>query len=287
MIEHLPPPTDDSPDAIAEALAGWPRAWREAGVSPWGVLTDPHGWPDRMAAVVETLEGLGIPRHRMICLGDLVDYGPLPVPVIRLAQELGVVIAGNHDVWAVNGETLMNGSGMTADDWRFLRGCVDNWPTWYGTFGELFALPATPATPTERASSSSSWADRRVLFVHDCPSGAEGGPGSADNRVAGHAEAANEFSCMARLGVDICLFGHTHRRKIFRHWLDRTLDTPTEPPCSSAIETDSAPAVAFVQKARYLINVGAVSENRDGETQPQAGVLTPWWFSHLRVVGAW
>ncbi|WP_440951556.1 metallophosphoesterase family protein [Methanococcoides sp. FTZ1] len=56
------------------------------------IISDIHGNRTALDAV------LSIPHDEVICLGDLVDYGPDPVECIELIQNENIpVIKGNHD----------------------------------------------------------------------------------------------------------------------------------------------------------------------------------------------
>lgn len=63
------------------------------------VLSDVHGNLEALEAVLATLDG----SDRVICLGDLVGYGPSPNECIeRLRARATTTILGNHDVAAID-----------------------------------------------------------------------------------------------------------------------------------------------------------------------------------------
>lgn len=56
------------------------------------IISDIHGNKDALDAV------LSVPHDEVICLGDLVDYGPDPVECIELIKNENIpIIKGNHD----------------------------------------------------------------------------------------------------------------------------------------------------------------------------------------------
>jgi len=61
------------------------------------ILTDIH-------ANIDALEALHESYDRILCLGDLVDYGPAPREAVRWIRESGAIcVCGNHDVAMATG----------------------------------------------------------------------------------------------------------------------------------------------------------------------------------------
>jgi predicted phosphodiesterase len=66
----------------------------------YGVLADVHANLAALEAVLRLLDRAGV--DRLVCLGDLVGYGPQPDAVVERLAELRVLcVAGNHDLMAV------------------------------------------------------------------------------------------------------------------------------------------------------------------------------------------
>lgn len=85
---------------------------------PVAVLADIHANEPALKAVLLELEKAGI--HRILCLGDIVGYGPHPMQCIDLLCEVeAVCIRGNHDHMVGNGVPVpsMHGSGLIAAQW--------------------------------------------------------------------------------------------------------------------------------------------------------------------------
>jgi diadenosine tetraphosphatase ApaH/serine/threonine PP2A family protein phosphatase len=71
------------------------------------VISDIHANYDALVAVLEKAEALG--AERIICLGDIVGYGPDPVACIDLVRErCDVTLCGNHDFGLVYGAQDFN-----------------------------------------------------------------------------------------------------------------------------------------------------------------------------------
>jgi predicted phosphodiesterase len=69
----------------------------------YGILSDIHSNFDALNAVINELDVLGI--DKLVCLGDIVGYGPSPNECCDLLRARGcLAIAGNHDEAAVSGD---------------------------------------------------------------------------------------------------------------------------------------------------------------------------------------
>jgi len=65
------------------------------------ILSDVHANLEALTAVREHLASLDLrePVEEIICLGDLIGYGPNPVECIYLAHEMGMkMVMGNHEL---------------------------------------------------------------------------------------------------------------------------------------------------------------------------------------------
>ena len=62
----------------------------------YGIISDVHSNIEALTAVLAALDSIGI--DELICLGDIVGYGPSPNECCTLLRERGCLsIAGNHD----------------------------------------------------------------------------------------------------------------------------------------------------------------------------------------------
>jgi len=60
----------------------------------FGIISDIHSNLEALNVVLERLKGL----EKIICLGDLVGYGPNPNECVKIVRDLNIpTIAGNHD----------------------------------------------------------------------------------------------------------------------------------------------------------------------------------------------
>jgi predicted phosphodiesterase len=64
-----------------------------------GVCSDVHGQHDRLLAVLGDMTAAGVDERW--CLGDLVGDEPPTAELLDAARGLDLLIAGNHDAWAL------------------------------------------------------------------------------------------------------------------------------------------------------------------------------------------
>jgi len=126
------------------------------------IVSDIHANLEALTAVLADIERRG--AREIICLGDVVGYGPSPAECLDIARErFAVVTAGNHE-WAILNEPLgfhrvardaaryhrrtlspsFWSSNKKKDAWDFLRGL----PLMHRR-GKLLFVHASPSNPTE------------------------------------------------------------------------------------------------------------------------------------------
>ena len=64
-----------------------------------GVCSDVHGRHDRLLTVLDAMATAGVDERW--CLGDLVGSDPVTPELVGAARQLDLLIAGNHDAWAL------------------------------------------------------------------------------------------------------------------------------------------------------------------------------------------
>ncbi len=119
-----------------------------------GVFSDVHGDFDALFETVRRLRDSGV--ERMLCLGDLVGYGPQPNECVEYIAGLEDcdVLAGNHD-WACGGRTGVADFGrIAADSILWTRGLLSDESQQYlarlpltHRSGEMLAAHASPIDP--------------------------------------------------------------------------------------------------------------------------------------------
>lgn len=77
-----------------------------------GIISDIHGNIEALRAVFDQLEKRGC--DELVCLGDIVGYGPSPGECIDFLREKNVIsVKGNHDHYVVSGNEHPDSFGIT------------------------------------------------------------------------------------------------------------------------------------------------------------------------------
>jgi predicted phosphodiesterase len=196
------------------------------------IISDIHSNLPALLAVLEDIASRGI--GRIVCLGDVVGYGPDPVACWRLVSETcETVIRGNHDQALGTGEmSRFHLRAKNAIDWTRKRILEEK--DGEAIIGAIANLPQSAI-------------DGDFLYVHGSPAGPTMDyllPGDSYDRH----RMAREFA-----GVDAYAFnGHTHIPGVI------VRDMRFMPP--EALEGYSA---RLLDK-RMIVNVGSVGQPRDG-----------------------
>jgi diadenosine tetraphosphatase ApaH/serine/threonine PP2A family protein phosphatase len=212
------------------------------------VFSDVHANREALSAVLEA--ALGLKPEKMICLGDIVGYGPDPawcLDAVRSACD--VVLCGNHDFALVYGSKEFSASAETAI--RYHRAL-------------LMPRMSSPDTLTERQQRwdflkglSHRYAEEDMLFVH----------GSPRNPVQEYLRESDvKWGLDRKLSENfaqvqwLAFVGHTHRPGVI------TADFRFLTPAQLNEFYRAEPG----EKA--IINVGSVGQPRDGD--PRAAFVT-------------
>lgn len=203
----------------------------------WGIIADIHGNLPALLRVVRHLRGLG--AQRVICLGDIVGYNAEPNRCVRLIEGLAIEsIAGNHDLMAIGRLDFARCS---------LR------PT--------YALRRTRRTLTEAARAFLA----RLPATRTYPGGLVLVHGSPDD-VAEYMTDVRHIRRAARTlrardpSARICLFGHTHDRKLWHVDGDR-------------VRENEAADCRLDERGLYFINPGSVDGSRRPQKQAEFALL--------------
>jgi predicted phosphodiesterase len=188
------------------------------------VLSDIHGNIEALEAVWQDMAPLQI--GQMVCLGDVVGYGPNPEEAINSVRERGVLCCmGNHELGIVNAterawfnETAQKGLGLTAN-------LLSSESLRY-----MASLPRYVCLAGAR-------------FVHGFP------PDSVTTYLF-HAD-ADEIVAWFERGEALTFVGHTHELGLV------TRD-------GAEVERRDLVRERFVPQSPCIINAGSVGQPRDG-----------------------
>jgi diadenosine tetraphosphatase ApaH/serine/threonine PP2A family protein phosphatase len=80
------------------------------------ILSDLHANLEATTVVLDRCAELGVTQY--LCLGDVIGYGPDPLPVARLAMKhFAISLMGNHEEALVTGKHRFNPHAALAIDW--------------------------------------------------------------------------------------------------------------------------------------------------------------------------
>ncbi len=210
------------------------------------VISDIHGNLTALKAVLADIDAKGI--KRIVCLGDIIGYGPDPIECADMVRErCEVVICGNHDV-----AVLTQAFGFH----KYARDAID----W--TREQL--KPSTLSLPAKRArwefleNLRDRYQEGRVLYVHGSPRDpvmeyVE----EADTVDMGFGPSDKIRDIFSRFEW-LCFVGHTHHPGVF------TGDFKHIHP--SKLEDENGIYVV-PEDGKALVNVGSVGQPRDGDAR--------------------
>jgi hypothetical protein len=105
-------------------MSGMPAKSRPATVGVYvkrAIISDVHGNLEALQAVLEDIDREQV--DAIVCLGDIVGYGPNPCECVKLVRDrCGLVILGNHDQGALFDPDGFNSAGPVANS-RCTTGC--------------------------------------------------------------------------------------------------------------------------------------------------------------------
>jgi predicted phosphodiesterase len=197
------------------------------------LISDIHGNYEALTAVMADIQSQNI--DRLVCLGDIVGYGPNPCQCLDLVkQKCSLTILGNHDQAALFDPEGFNPVALRAIYW---------------TRDELDRGPGSPGVINGRWDFLSELpkflSDGDVLYVH-------GSPRDATNEyvfpetIYDQARMKMLFDRVTRLSFQ----GHTHMPGVFT--TDGEFITPEECEQKFALSDE-----------KLMINVGSVGQPRD------------------------
>ena len=214
-------------------------------MSRFAVISDIHGNLHALQAVLARINQLDV--DDIICLGDIVGYGPLPDRCIDLVMRCCcLTVRGNHDEAVINPkrELEFNGAARQAVIWtRRVLG-----PLHMDALCRLKAI---------------DYPHESVMCVHDSPV-----PGPTDYiydaRIAAH----------AFMGVErpICLVGHTHVPMVFEGPAATGGSSLTSREVVAYMPRDGV-SIPLDHQRRYICNPGSVGQPRDADPRASFAVL--------------
>ena len=217
------------------------------------LISDIHANLEALQAVLADIRDQGITR--IICLGDIVGYGPNPCECLDLViDKCEITILGNHDQAALFDPDGFNPVALQAVYW---------------TREQLENGPGGPARVNRRwdflGERPRTYNDGEHLFVH-------GSPRDPTNEYVFPEDVYNQRKMDALFSrvEHYCFQGHTHIPGIFS--IDREFVTPEDISYQYRLGPDPV-----------MINVGSVGQPRDNDPRACYVVLEPNLVTYRRV----
>lgn len=227
------------------------------------ILSDIHGNLTALQAVLAHVKTQGV--DRIVCLGDVVGYGPKPCECLDVVMGFGFCVLGNHDSSALFDPEGFNAAAEQAIFWTRNQ------------------LETRDSAATDGDSGQPTQARRRMDFLCGLPRSiregnllfVHGSPRGPTNEYVMPEDSQNQkkmeklFSLVPRL----CFQGHTHVPGVFT--------TAGEFVRPAAME-EGVYDVSDPGK-RLMINVGSVGQPRDLDPRSCYVVLDPQQVTFHRV----
>ncbi len=200
------------------------------------ILSDIHGNLEALESVLNEIYKRKI--DRIICLGDLIDYGPNPNEVVEVSKrEFDIIVMGNHD-YAVIDENIIEEFAITARS-------------------SMLWTISILEEENKKFISSLKFEDyfKDIYIVHACPKY----PLDWTYILSIH-EARIYFDYVENF---ITLIGHTHIPAIFRKQLSKIEHIVPKP--FEIYKLD--------ENYQYMLNPGSVGQPRDRDYRASFGIL--------------
>jgi len=191
------------------------------------VISDIHGNLEAFLEVLADIDQSGV--DEIICLGDMIGYGPNPEEVVQKVRALQIpTIMGNHELTVSNKRALKWFNPVAKTSLEKTKEFLSKASIQY-----IHELP-------------SSIVSHGCRFVHGFP------PDSVRTYVFQISEEAL-FDTFIEMNEKICFIGHTHMLKLIRFDGDSVIEKPLKKGVTK-IDADK----------RYILNIGSVGQPRDG-----------------------
>jgi diadenosine tetraphosphatase ApaH/serine/threonine PP2A family protein phosphatase len=228
---------------------------------PTAIISDIHSNAEALRAVLADIKTKDV--DRIICLGDIIGYGPDPLECLDMVQEhCEWALMGNHDFGVLYEPTNFNAPAASAAYWT--RDQLDAEPDDEKRARRYDFLGQLRVRVVETAPDS----DISMLFVHGSPRRPINEYIFPDDVVGD----PDKLGSIFRRVETMVAVGHTHQPGVF------TDEPDFYPPGEMTDETYS-----FEQGEKAIINVGSVGQPRDGDVRASYVVMHPDKFEFFRV----
>ncbi len=227
----------------------------------FAVISDIHSNTEALRAVLDDIAQRQI--DRVICLGDVVGYGPDPVDCVEMVREhAALTLMGNHDSAVMYAPAKFNVAAENSSFWtRRTIEKLDDGVRRNACWAFLGNLPVKHEMDGEELGFG------KIIFVHGSPRRPVNEYIFPDDVFNNPGKVQGQFDRFDHL----CFVGHTHVPGVF-------LETP------DFYAPDELEGLFEVDPARKaLINVGSVGQPRDRDSRASYVVVEPQVIRFVRV----
>jgi diadenosine tetraphosphatase ApaH/serine/threonine PP2A family protein phosphatase len=226
------------------------------------VVSDIHGNAEALRNVLADIADRGI--EKIVCLGDIVGYGPDPLECVDLVrQHCAWALMGNHDFGVLYEPTNFNPSAEASAFWT--RAVFDAEPDEKKRAERYEYLGRLPVRKVENLLGDNT----PVLAVHASPRRPVNEYIFPDDA----ADQPDKLEAIFERVERVALVGHTHVPGVFS-------DEPDFYPPTELGETRT---YRFIDGEKSIVNVGSVGQPRDYDPRASYVILSPGQVEFIRV----
>jgi diadenosine tetraphosphatase ApaH/serine/threonine PP2A family protein phosphatase len=218
------------------------------------IVSDIHANMPAADAVMADLRSHGVRDEDIICLGDIVGYGPQPCEAVDLCMTFRVNLMGNHDEAVIYEPMGFNFRALSAIRWTKKK-----------LEPGLFAFANKRRLQFLR-DLKITYREDNAFFVHGSPR-----EPTTEYILKGDVEDANVGRNVGKLKDifdrfdSLCVVGHTHIPCVIMQV--PVADAPLGFRYLYSSEKDAEYKFRPEPGSKYVINAGAVGQPRDGDTR--------------------
>ena len=214
------------------------------------VLADIHANLEALEAVLIAAENERV--DRVVCLGDVIGYGPDPRECILMARKCGLNLLGNHEEAVLFGPIGFNPKAKAAIDWT----------------KEQLSLPDSPEDENREmwnfiGGLSKQHKEGEILYVHGSPRDPTREYVFKQD-IRDRSKMDEIFESPPELTWKVCFAGHTHHPGVFAQSVPYLFLDPAQ--LDNRYEYSTRPE-------RVMVNVGSVGQPRDGDSRASYVVI--------------
>jgi predicted phosphodiesterase len=215
------------------------------------ILSDIHSNLDALDRTIGRLKIMEITNmKKLICLGDVVGYGPQPKECAAIARQFAIVVKGNHEGYMSPGASLRRVNPHARQAIEYTKALLNS--------GDSDSLPWLQNLPNEYIQSTPRGI--KLRFSHYAPNSDAG-------YVRNKEEAAKAFEGMDP-EIKVTFVGHTHQAALMVMRTNGKADYLPGQDVKRHFGWDNP--ITLDPDEQWIVNVGSVGQPRDGDPRASA-----------------